>query len=241
MLMIWLVKMMIETIPSHWFIYVDDTKGKIQTEELEAFTTHLNTTGRRGLRTETSASRSTENPRTHMTNSLIHTIRRALNICGNPDWYRSTTASLSLTCLEGLSWVLTFQYTSNAPHTQKLATTSGQDSALHQHIKETGYLLEDSHVGVSGREDGWFERTVKEDTHVKLEKPSFNRGGGLRLVLSPTYNPVLHSLHQQRKCSHLHTGACDSSPCDLADKGDAQTVKPGQRPCKQLLGDHPDH
>ena len=30
------------TTPSHWFRYVDDTRVKIKTQEVEAFTQHIN-------------------------------------------------------------------------------------------------------------------------------------------------------------------------------------------------------
>ena len=56
--------------------------------------------------------------------------------------------------------------------------------------------------GVLEREDRWFGRGIKEAIHVKLEKPSSNRGGGLRHFLSPTSNSVLHSLGQNPKHSH---------------------------------------
>ena len=74
------------------------------------------------------------------------------------------------------------------------ATSSGQDSAVHLHLKDTGHSFEDSNVHVLAREERWFERGVKEAIYTKLEKPSLNRGGGLRHNLSATYNAVLSSL-----------------------------------------------
>ncbi len=59
------------------------------------------------------------------------------------------------------------------------------------------------------REDGWFERGVKEAIYVKVEQPSLNRGGGLRHHLSPAYNAVLKTvpLHfvDQPTCSTVET------------------------------------
>ncbi|TWW65670.1 Krev interaction trapped protein 1 [Takifugu flavidus] len=107
------------------------------------------------------------------------------------------------------------------------ATSSGQDSAVHLHLKESGHSFEDSQVRILAREDRWFERGVKEAIHVKLEKPSLNRGGGLRHFLSPTYNAVLHSFQQQNKHSHHSRRPSDSSPCDPADRGETPQQKLG--------------
>ena len=57
-------------------------------------------------------------------------------------------------------------------------------------LKEKGHYFEDEDVHVPDREDRWSERGVKEAIYVKLEKPSLNRGGGLRHLLSTTYNAV---------------------------------------------------
>ena len=78
-------------------------------------------------------------------------------------------------------------------HTQhRRAASSGQDSAVHLHLKESGHSFEDGQVCVLEREDRWLERGVKEAIHFKLKKSSLNLGGGLRHFLSPTYNAVLH-------------------------------------------------
>ena len=74
------------------------------------------------------------------------------------------------------------------------SNTSGPDSAVHLHLKEMAHSFEDSDVHIMDREDRWFERGVKEAIYVKVEKPSLNRGGGLRHHLSPIYNAVLSSL-----------------------------------------------
>ena len=84
------------------------------------------------------------------------------------------------------------------------ASSSGQDSAVHLHLKETGHTFEDHNVHILDREDRWFERGVKEAIFVKQETPSLNRGGGLRFQLSSTYNAVLKSL-PTRLHKHLDT------------------------------------
>ena len=73
----------------------------------------------------------------------------------------------------------------------------GQDSAAKLYLREINNSFKDNNVNLLAREDRWFERGVKESIYVKLERPSVNRGGGLRHFLSPTYNGETHH-------SHLH-------------------------------------
>ena len=49
--------------------------------------------------------------------------------------------------------------------------SSGQDSAVHLHLKKKNHSFEDSSVNILSREDRWFERRVKESIYVKLERP----------------------------------------------------------------------
>ena len=74
------------------------------------------------------------------------------------------------------------------------AKASGQDSAVYLHLKDKGHSFEDSQVRILDREEDWFKRGVKEAIYVKTEKPSLNRGGGVRHLLSATYNAVLTPL-----------------------------------------------
>ena len=96
------------------------------------------------------------------------------------------------------------------------ANSSGQDSAVYLHLKEKAHSFEDSNVHILDREDRWFERGVKEAIYVKVEKPSLNRGGGLRHQLSPIYNAVLSSLPRRlndrasKNNGHSHSASCDS-------------------------------
>ncbi|OCU02231.1 hypothetical protein XELAEV_18007992mg [Xenopus laevis] len=74
---------------------------------------------------------------------------------------------------------------------------------------DKGHSFEDSKVQILDKEDRWFERDVKEAIHVKVEKPSLNRGGGLRHHLSATYNAVLTSVPWRiQNTSHIHS--CNS-------------------------------
>ena len=69
-----------------------------------------------------------------------------------------------------------------------------RSSAAHVHLKEKIHSFEDENVHVLDREDRLFQRGVKEAIYLKLEQPSFNRGGGLRYQLSTRCNAVLKSL-----------------------------------------------
>ncbi|TWW61021.1 hypothetical protein D4764_05G0011110 [Takifugu flavidus] len=344
------------TAPSHWFRYVDDTWVKIQTQELEAFSDHLNKTDehvkftredvkgnslafldcavkitedrnltievyRKPTHTDQYLQFDSHHPLEHklgVIRTLQHRareipttsqgrkkeqdhIKTALKTCGYPDWAftktsrkpdpskgeeeRNKRCSVSIPYLSGISekfrrilqkhdipvhfkpsntlrWRLVHPKDktprpkqSNVVHAvqcqekckelyigetkqplhrrmaqRRHTTSSGQDSAVHLHLKESGHSFEDSQVRILSREDRWFERGVKEAIHVKLEKPSLNRGGGLRHFLSPTYNAVLHSFQQQNKHSHHSRRPSDSSPCDPADKGETPQQKLGERP-----------
>ena len=73
------------------------------------------------------------------------------------------------------------------------ASSSGQDSAVHLHLKDKGHSFEDCNVCILAREDRWFEKWVKEAIFVNQEKTSLNRGGGLIHQLSATSSIVLSS------------------------------------------------
>lgn len=78
------------------------------------------------------------------------------------------------------------------------ATFSGQDLAVHPHLKKRGRSFEDSQV--CGLEKiHWFETGVMDAIYVKLEKPFLNTGGGRRRFLPPTYNVLRHSFRQPSK------------------------------------------
>ena len=108
------------------------------------------------------------------------------------------------------------------------ASSSGQDSAVHLHLKDKGHSFEDGDVHILAREDRWFERGVKEAVFVNLEKPSLNRGGGLRHNLSATHNAVLRSLTRQLD---THPESCDSNKShDGKDLNDSHSHFPPDDP-----------
>ncbi|KAM7378702.1 hypothetical protein PAMP_004307 [Pampus punctatissimus] len=96
--------------------------------------------------------------------------------------------------------------------------SSGLDSAVYLHLKEKAHSFEDNNVHILDREDRWFERGVKEAIYVKIEKPTLNRGGGLRHHLSPIYNAALSSI--PRRFSNLaskNNSRSQMAPCDSND------------------------
>ena len=95
------------------------------------------------------------------------------------------------------------------------ATSSGPVSAVYLHLKEKAHSFEDSNNRILDREDRWFERGVKEAIYVKVEKPSLNRGGGLRHHLSPIYNAALSAIPRKIKNkSCLKPNTSDSNEQD---------------------------
>ena len=55
------------------------------------------------------------------------------------------------------------------------ANSSGQDTAVHLHLREKNHDFEDNNVNILAREDRWFERGVKESIYVRLEQPSLKQ------------------------------------------------------------------
>ena len=87
-----------------------------------------------------------------------------------------------------------------------MPNSSGQDTAVHLHLKEEYHYFQDNNVNILSREDGWFERGAEESVCVRLEWQYLNRGGGLWHYLSPTYNAALSSLARQLN-NHSHLGS----------------------------------
>ena len=59
-------------------------------------------------------------------------------------------------------------------NTVRTAQISGQDSAVHLHLKEKKkHSFEDNSVNILSREDRRFEGGVKENNYVKLEQTEF--------------------------------------------------------------------
>ncbi|CAI5669152.1 unnamed protein product [Oreochromis niloticus] len=73
------------------------------------------------------------------------------------------------------------------------ATSTGQDSAVHQHLKDKGHSFEDANVHILDREDRWFERGVKEAIYVHYD-------GNGPILVSPVH-PVTEGASVTLSCS----------------------------------------
>ena len=155
-----------------------------------------------------------------------HTLRqRLVHPKDKTPRHKQSTVIYAIQCQEECNETKQPIYKRMAQH--RRATSSGQDSAVHLHLKKVDTFFEDAQVRVL-EEDCWFEGGVREAIHVKLKKTSLNRGAGLRHFLSPTYHAVLHSLGQNSKRSHCLTRPEDSP----TDKGEQFQQKLNQRPCQ---------
>ena len=139
--------------------------------------------------------------------------RGALKSCGYPNWAFVKTSESSGADREEetgklndivIRYVARKQPFHKRMAQRRRANSSGQDSAVHLHLREKNHSFEDNNVNISAREDRWFERGVKESIFVKLEQLSLNGECGLRHYLSITYNAVLSSPPRQlNNLSHL--------------------------------------
>lgn len=82
------------------------------------------------------------------------------------------------------------------PHTNEL-----QESAIYSHKKSTGHNINIKDFKIVDREEGWFERGVREAVYERLEAPSLNRRGGLRFHLSHTWDRALRGQVSRRVTS----------------------------------------
>ena len=95
--------------------------------------------------------------------------------------------------------------------------SSGQDTAVHLHLKEEYHYFQDNNVNILSREDGWFERGAEESVCVRLEWQYLNRGGGLWHYHPPTMQhwvPSPYSLittHTWALATHTKAGWINDS------------------------------
>ncbi|KAL3997031.1 hypothetical protein ACER0C_009687 [Sarotherodon galilaeus] len=94
-------------------------------------------------------------------------------------------------------------FINHTEHQHELSCSSLLSSMLHW--QASGHSFKDEDVHILDREECWFERGVKEAIYVKRERPSLNRGGGLREYcnslggnLASATNPKEYSFLQQK-------------------------------------------
>ena len=89
---------------------------------------------------------------------------------------------------------------------QHRRASTGQESAVYQHTNETGHIFAEKDIKILDNEKKWFERGVKEAIHERAMKPTLNRRGGLRFLLSRTWDRTINN-----SMSHVfspETGNC---------------------------------
>ena len=87
------------------------------------------------------------------------------------------------------------------------AISSGQDSAVHLHLKEKHHSFENNNVNILAREDRWFESGVNKSMYVKLERGLWTEEVACNITFYPltmqywvTSPDSLTTIHT---CAHL--------------------------------------
>ncbi len=73
-------------------------------------------------------------------------------------------------------------------------SSSGYNSAVFNHLEDSGHTFNNKDVIIRDKESRWFERGVKEAIYERREQPSLNRHGGLRFHLSHTWDKVVEAI-----------------------------------------------
>lgn len=92
----------------------------------------------------------------------------------------------------------------------KPGTGENRDSSMFLHMKTTGHSFTlDDDVEIIDKEERWFERGVREALYDRIEKPTLNRTGGLRFILSHIWDRTLRPVRD-----HMtpHSGVVVSNP-----------------------------
>ena len=74
------------------------------------------------------------------------------------------------------------------------STIEAQNSAICNHLRSSGHSFDLSDVKVLEKEENWFSRGIKEAVWERVEGPSLNKKGGLRFVLSHTWDRELRDV-----------------------------------------------
>ena len=84
------------------------------------------------------------------------------------------------------------------------STGDQYDSAVFTHLETTGHSFKNEDVIILDREERWFERGVKEAIWERVERPSLNRRGGLRVQLSHAWDRALKQLTRRLSPPQQH-------------------------------------
>ena len=76
-------------------------------------------------------------------------------------------------------------------HRRPSSSEHQADSAIYEHTRGSGHLIDSEDFVILDREERWFERGVREAIWERVEKPSLNKHGGLRFQLSHAWDQSL--------------------------------------------------
>ena len=79
-------------------------------------------------------------------------------------------------------------------HRKPSSSSSVPESAVFVHLKETNHTFDTKDVVIIDQEHRWFERGVKEAIWERVEHPKLNRKGGLRFLLSHSWDRVVSQI-----------------------------------------------
>mgnify|MGYP001796186242 CR=1 FL=1 len=71
------------------------------------------------------------------------------------------------------------------------STIEAQNSAVFNHLRSSGHSFDLGDVKILDKEENWSRRGIKEAVWERIESPSLNKKGGLRFVLSHTWDRAL--------------------------------------------------
>ena len=104
---------------------------------------------------------------------------------------------------------------------KKPSTIEVQNSAVYNHLRSSGHSFDVSDVKILDKEENWVRRGIKEAVWERVEGPSLNKKGGLRFVLSHTWDHALRDVPSQlsRDTCVTQADSADSwwRPCDMSE------------------------
>ena len=100
-------------------------------------------------------------------------------------------------------------------------TIEAQNSAVFNHLRSSGHSFDLGDVKILDKEENWSRRGIKEAVWERIESPSLNKKGGLRFVLSHTWDRALLDVPGQLS-RDTYVSQADSTeswrrPCDMAE------------------------
>jgi hypothetical protein len=74
------------------------------------------------------------------------------------------------------------------------ANANDCNSAVFEHIRDSGHTVDTKDVQVLDSESDWFRRGVREAIWIRKERPTLNKGGGARFKLPRIYDELIRDI-----------------------------------------------